>query len=94
MPQKNKEKSKLPKELGYRFPAEWEPHRATWLSYPHADSYSWPGTLHSIFQFYHQFIREIAKGERVCINIRNKDLLEMVRTELTRSGQDRFFYPS
>jgi len=88
MPRKNKETLKLPKELGYRFPAEWEPHRATWLSYPHADSYSWPGTLPSIFPFYHQFIREITKGERVCINIRNKELLEMVQTEFMRSGED------
>jgi agmatine deiminase len=88
MPQKKKETQKLPKELGYRFPAEWEPHRATWLSYPHADSYSWPGTLPAIFPFYHQFIREIAKGERVCITIRNKELLEMVRSELTKTGQD------
>jgi agmatine deiminase len=38
-----------PKELGYRFPAEFERHRATWLSYPHDDSYSWPGTLPKIF---------------------------------------------
>ena len=99
MPQKKKETLKSPKELGYRFPAEWEPHRATWLSYPHADSYSWPGTLPAIFPFYHQFIREIAKGERVCINIRNKELLEMVRSEFIRTGQnlskiDFFIFPT
>jgi agmatine deiminase len=88
MPQKNKEKQKSPKELGYRFPAEWEPHRATWLSYPHADSFSWPGTLPAIFPYYHQFIREISKSERVCINIQDSGLLEMVKTELTLSGAD------
>jgi agmatine deiminase len=79
---------KFPKELGFRFPAEWEHHRATWLSYPHADSYSWPGTLPAIFPFYHQFISEISKGERVCIDISSKKLLEMVRADLSRTGQD------
>ncbi|MCX6247287.1 MAG: agmatine deiminase family protein [Bacteroidetes bacterium] len=88
MLKKNKGTNPPPKELGYRFPAEWEPHRATWLSYPHADSYSWPGTLPSIFPFYHQFIREITKGERVCVNIHSKELLDMVRAGLSRSGQD------
>jgi agmatine deiminase len=88
MVQKKIAKGKSPKELGYRFPAEWELHRATWLSYPHADSYSWPGTLPAIFPFYHQFIREISKGERVCINIRDEELMEMVKIELMREGQD------
>src|SRR5664279_2632371 len=88
MAQKNKENQKSPKELGYRFPAEWEPHRATWLSYPHADSYSWPGTLPAIFPYYHQFIHEITKGERVCINIESNELIEMVKTELILSGID------
>jgi len=88
MTQKNKENSKLPKELGYRFPAEWEPHRATWLSYPHADSYSWPGTLPAIYPYYNQYIKEISKGERVCINIWNEELLELVKPELTRTGLD------
>lgn len=88
MIKKEEEKLKLPKELGYRFPAEWEPHRATWLSYPHADSYSWPGTLPAIFPYYHQFISEISKGERVCINIQDSELIEMVKFELSLNGQD------
>jgi agmatine deiminase len=71
-----------PKELGYRFPAEWEKHKATWLSYPHDDSYSWPGTLQNIFPYYQRFIKEIAKDERVCINIRNGGLKEKVLKEL------------
>ncbi|MBE0647089.1 MAG: agmatine deiminase family protein [Bacteroidales bacterium] len=77
-----------PKELGYRFPAEWEPHRATWLSYPHEGSYSWPGTLPKIYPFYNKFIREISKGEQVCINIRNNKLKEQVAKELDKIGVD------
>jgi agmatine deiminase len=61
-----------PKQLGYSFPAEWSKHRATWLSYPHEDSYSWPGTLERIFPFYNQFIRELSESEQVCINVRSE----------------------
>jgi agmatine deiminase len=77
-----------PKELGYRFPAEFEPHRGTWLSYPHDDSYSWPGTLPKIFPYYNQFILELAKGEQVCINVRSEELKRRVEEELSRIGAD------
>ncbi len=77
-----------PRELGYHFPAEWTEHRATWLSYPHDDSYSWPGTLDRIFPFYHRFIKELSKGEQVCINVRNEVLRDRVAGELTRLDVD------
>ena len=75
-----------PKELGYHFPAEWEKHRATWLSYPHDDSYSWPGTLQNIFPFYNKFIKVISEGEKVCINIRNNELKDKVQKDLRSIG--------
>ena len=75
-----------PKALGYHFPAEWEPHRATWLSYPHDDSYSWPGTLAGIFDPYNKFIREISKGEKVCINVRDEQLKTKVEQDLQGMG--------
>jgi len=75
-----------PKELGYHFPAEWEPHTATWLSYPHDDSYSWPGTLSGIFDSYNKFIKEISKVETVCINVRNEQLKIKVEQDLIRTG--------
>lgn len=75
-----------PKELGYHFPAEWEPHRATWLSYPHDDSYSWPGKLTQIFDPYNRFIREISKSEIVCINIRDEELKIKVEQDLYKTG--------
>ncbi|MEI7662145.1 MAG: agmatine deiminase family protein [Bacteroidota bacterium] len=77
-----------PKELGYSFPAEWAEHRATWLSYPHEDSYSWPGTLDRIFPFYNQFIKELSKGEEVCINVRDEALQEKVNHDLLKIGVD------
>jgi agmatine deiminase len=60
-----------PKELGYFFPAEWSPHEATWLSWPHKEA-SWPGKIESVFPIYAQFIAEVAKGEKVCINVNDQ----------------------
>ena len=77
-----------PGDLGYSFPAEWHKHRATWLSYPHHDSYSWPGTLQNIFQYYNAFIKELSKGERVCINVRNEALQADVFKVLADDGVD------
>jgi len=77
-----------PGELGYHFPAEWEKHRATWLSYPHDDSYSWPGTLPRIYPYYNEFIRELAKGEEVCINVRDEALRQRVIADLEKAGAD------
>jgi len=77
-----------PKDLGYSFPAEWHSHRATWLSYPHSNSYSWPGTLENIFSYYNAFIREISKGERVCISVRDEGLKEEVMRNLLAFGVD------
>ena len=53
---------------GYHFPAEWEPHEATWLTYPHHDD-SFPGKLGSVYPAYLRFIAEIAKSEKVRINV-------------------------
>ena len=53
---------------GYHFPAEWEPHEATWLTYPHNDD-SFPGKLESVYTSYMRFIAEIAKSEKVRINV-------------------------
>jgi agmatine deiminase len=77
-----------PFRKGYHFPAEWENHRATWLSYPHDDSYSWPGTLERIFPFYNRFIKELSKGEQVCINVRNEGLKAKVAHDLAAIGVD------
>jgi len=57
-----------PLKDGYRFPAELEPHEATWLTYPHNDD-SFPGKLESVYPLYMRFIAEIAKSEKVRINV-------------------------
>ena len=60
--------TQTPLALGYYFPAEFAPHTATWLSWPHKEA-SWPGKIHTIFPYYSQFIKVLTEGERVCINV-------------------------
>jgi len=76
-----------PRSLGYRFPAEWERHASTWLSYPHNEA-SWPDKIDPIFPHYNQFIKEISKGEIVNINVIDKMMLQIVRQQLIENGTD------
>ncbi|MFI5124837.1 MAG: agmatine/peptidylarginine deiminase [Chitinophagales bacterium] len=62
-----------PKELGYRFPAEFEPHAATWLSWPHKEA-SWPGKINSIYPAYCAFIKAVSEKEFVHINVSDKEM--------------------
>ena len=53
-----------PAALGYRMPAEWEPHAATWLAWPHYQG-DWPGKFEPIPWVFAEIIRNLAKRERV-----------------------------
>jgi agmatine deiminase len=77
----------LPKNLRYRFPAEWEKHEATWLSWPHKEE-SWPGKIDSIFPVYAQFIKVLAESEKVRINVANEELKSFALKHITNAGAD------
>jgi agmatine deiminase len=47
-----------------RMPAEWEPHAATWLAWPHYKD-DWPGKFEPIRWVYAEIIRHLARHERV-----------------------------
>ena len=47
-------------------PAEWEPHEATWLGWPHNVT-DWPGRFAPIPWVYGEIVRKIAEGEVVRI---------------------------
>jgi agmatine deiminase len=57
---------KTPAALGFAMPAEWEPHEATWLGWPHCRT-DWPGKLAAIEWVYGEMVRKIAEGEKVRI---------------------------
>lgn len=87
-----------PKELGFRFPAEWEKHEATWLTWPHNDD-SFPGKVESIYPLYMQFVKEIAKGEKVRINVPDgfhiaKIKEFVIRFGVNESNVELFIHPS
>jgi agmatine deiminase len=76
-----------PKQLGYFFPAEFAPHTATWLSWPHKEA-SWPGKIESIYPKYCQFIKEVAVGETVCINVVDEAMKAFAIKCLREAGAD------
>lgn len=76
-----------PKQLGYHFPAEFAPHEATWLSWPHKEE-SWPGKLSAIYPAYSQFVKLLAESEKVRINIHSEKLQTLAIKHLEKVGTD------
>lgn len=76
-----------PASLGYYFPAEFASHRATWLSWPHKDA-SWPGKIQTIYPYYAEFIKWLAKSERVCINVTDEKMKTFAVAHLEKAGVD------
>ena len=72
---------------GYRMPAEWEPHEATWLSWPHKAE-SWPGAFEPVPGIFVEIARLLAQSELVRINVANEDRAAEVRALLLRGGVD------
>lgn len=79
--------AKTPAALGYRMPAEWEPHEATWLAWPHNRD-DWPGKFAPIPWVYCEIIRHIVGGERVRLIISSISMENEARRMLRRSGID------
>ncbi len=76
-----------PKTKGYSFPAEWVKHEATWLSWPHKEE-SWPGKIESIYEPYCQFIKVVATGEKVRINVKDEAMKAFAIAELQKVDAD------
>ena len=79
--------SPTPKELGYYFPAEFAPHSATWLSWPHKED-SWPGKIHTVFGVYSRFIKELSLGEKVRINVNDEAMKSFATKHLKNAEVD------
>lgn len=76
-----------PKSLGYRFPAEWEKHCATWLSYPKING-SWPHAIRKVEKAYNSFVKIISQGETVHLIVDNKKKETEVSESLIKIGTD------
>lgn len=75
-----------PAQLGYRMPAEWEPHEATWLAWPHETS-DWPGKFQPIPWVYAEIVRKLARVEKVRILIA-REATDKARRILIKAGAD------
>lgn len=78
---------KTPAELGFHLPAEWEPHAATWIGWPHNRS-DWPGKFAPIPWVYAEIVRKIIPGEIVRILVKSKAHEAPARSVLKRAGVD------
>jgi agmatine deiminase len=90
--------TQTPAQLGYRFPAEWEKHTATWLSWIHKEA-SWPGKLESVYPVYSQFIKIMTAGEIVRINVadeamKNSAIAHLLAQNVDLSKVEFFMHPT
>jgi len=60
----------LPNALGFRMPAEWEPHDGTWLSWPH-NPRTWVGNFGPIPSVFAEIVRGLCDHETVNISVRD-----------------------
>jgi agmatine deiminase len=86
--------TKTPRELGFSMPAEWAPHRGTWLSWPHKEE-SWPGKFTPVPAVFAEMVRALAPREEVHINA-GPEVERAARTALAAAKvglTNVFFHP-
>jgi agmatine deiminase len=75
---------RLPSALGYRMPAEWEPHESTWLAWPHLRG-DWPGKFEPIPWVYAEIVRNLARHERVDLIVTSETAERRARAVLEQA---------
>jgi agmatine deiminase len=76
-----------PAALGYRMPAEWETHEATWLAWPHRHA-DWPGKFAPIPWVYCEIVRHLHQNETIRILVNDGRAEGRARGQLRRAGVD------
>ncbi|MDB6148311.1 MAG: Agmatine deiminase [Spartobacteria bacterium] len=84
--------TKTPADLGYRMPAEWEPHTATWLSWPRREGISFPGSFDRVLPALRAMVEALMESEQVCINVCNGAHEAEVRNVLQGLPTDRLAF--
>ena len=80
-----KETSQTPRDLGYKMPAEWERHEATWIAWPH-NATDWPGKFQAIPWVYADIVRKLSHVETVHILVQDEASEKRAAGILLRSG--------
>ena len=86
-PSKMNAAAATPAALGYAMPAEWEPHAATWLGWPH-NAADWPGKFAVIPWVYGEMARKISAGEDIRLLIRHEKDKQFARHVFQSVGVD------
>jgi agmatine deiminase len=76
-----------PRSLGYRMPAEWEAHTATWLAWPH-NAADWLGRFHPIPWVYCEIVRHLSRVEDVHLLVEDAVAQQRVHGMLARTGAE------
>jgi len=81
-----------PAALGYRMPAEWEPHAATWLSWPRREGISFPDSYDRVLPTLRAMVAALLESEQVNINVCNGAHEAEARTTLNGLPHDRLTF--
>src|SRR5688500_12458390 len=83
-----------PAQLGYRMPAEWEPHAGTWFTWPRPEGISFPDKYDTVPPVYARLVTELLKVEEVHINVwdEEKELLVRELLHINGASADRVHY--
>src|SRR5690242_21182468 len=76
--------NETPQSLGFKMPAEWEPHEATWLGWPH-ELTDWPGKFAPIPWAFAEIVRHLSRIERVFLVVEGREAEAHVKTILRKS---------
>lgn len=76
-----------PASNGFRMPAEWEPHAATWIAWPH-NRRDWPGKIAPVHWVYGEIARKVTRSENLRILVNTTAHEKQARRILTRVGVD------
>ena len=80
------EKVVTPRELGFRMPAEWERHDATWLTWPRPEGISFPDAFGNVPAIWAGLAKLLAEGEQVQINVFSPEHENDIRVALRKAA--------
>ena len=84
-----------PAESGYIMPAEWHPHKATWLAWPH-NKLTWRDEISKVESTYVEIIKSLQNSENVNLLVNDKSSLDKIREKLISNNlslNNINFYP-
>ena len=80
--------SEIPSKLGFRFPAEWEPHAATWLAWPY-NLNTWEGHLDGAEAAFVEMIKSLTPNEKVNLLVPDENVKNRAEEKLKSEKFDR-----